>query len=54
MLSQDAVHLKLTQKVLPCGPVAKAPSSQCRGLGFNAWSGNSIPHAATKDLTYCS
>ena len=21
---------------------------QCRGLGFNPWSGNQIPHAATK------
>ena len=23
------------------------PSSQCRGPGFNPWSGNWIPHAAT-------
>ena len=25
---------------LPCGPVVKTPHSQCRGLGFNPWSGN--------------
>ena len=29
----------------PGGPVAKAPLSQCRGPGFNVWSGNWIPHA---------
>ena len=34
----------------PGGPVARTPSSQCRGPGFNPWSGNWIPHAATKDL----
>ena len=34
----------------PGGPVAKTPRSQCRGPGFDAWSGNWIPHAATKDL----
>ena len=33
---------------LGLGPEAKTPSSQCRGLRFNAWSGNQIPHAATK------
>ena len=40
----------------PGGLVAKTPYSQCRGPGFNLWSGNSIPHAtinsshtATKD-----
>ena len=35
----------------PGGPVGKAPLSQCRGPGFNPWSGNQIPHAATKDPT---
>ena len=35
---------------LPGGPVAKTPCSQCRGPGFNPWSGNWIPHAATKSL----
>ena len=29
----------------PSGPVDKTPSSQCRGLGFDPWSGN-------QDLTY--
>ena len=34
------------------GPVAKTPCScsQCRGPGFNPWSGNLIPHATTKSL----
>ena len=32
----------------PGGPVAKTPYSQCRGPGFNPWSGNWIPHASTK------
>jgi len=36
----------------PGGPVAKTPNSQRRGLGFDPWSGNKIPHAATKDTTY--
>ena len=26
--------------LIPAGPVAKSPRCQCRGLGFNAWSGN--------------
>ena len=40
----------------PGGPVAKALTCQCKGPGFNPWSGNQIPcvaakclHAATKD-----
>ena len=32
------------------GPVAKTPCSQCRGLRFNPWSGNYIPHFTTKSL----
>ena len=32
------------------GPVAKILSSQCRGPGFDPWSGNEIPHATTKSL----
>ena len=32
----------------PGGPVVKTPYSQCRGSGFNPWSVNYIPHAATK------
>ena len=32
----------------PGGPVAKASCFQCRRPGFDPWSGNSIPHAATK------
>ena len=31
------------------GPVAKTPHFQCRGPRFHSWSGNQIPHTATKD-----
>ena len=34
----------------PGGPVAKILCSQCKGPGFDPWSGNWIPHAATKSL----
>ena len=30
------------------GPVAKTLGSQCTGSRFDPWSGNYIPHAATK------
>ena len=33
----------------PGGPVAKTPCSQCRGPEFDPWSGNEVPHDATKD-----
>ena len=29
----------------PGGAVEETPRSQCRGSGFNIWSGNWIPHA---------
>ena len=32
----------------PGGPVARTPHSQCWGHGFNPWSGNQIPHTATR------
>ena len=32
----------------PGGRVAKTLCSQCRGLGFDPWSGNQIPHVTTK------
>ena len=32
------------------GPVAKTLLCQCRGFGFDPWSGNWIPHAETKSL----
>ena len=54
----------------PGDPAVKTPSSQCRGPGFDPWSGNykpharlrvcmwqlKIPHAVTKteDLVCCS
>ena len=34
----------------PGGPIAKTPCSQCRGPGFDPYSGKEFPHAATKDL----
>ena len=46
------LHSKCHLQGLPGGygfcSVAKAPYSQCRGPGFNIWSGNSIPYARTK------
>lgn len=36
-------------KDFPGGPVAKTLRSQCRGPGFNPWSGGYIPHVTTKD-----
>ena len=38
---------KLVQE-LPGGPVAKTLCSQCREPGFDPWTGNWIPHAATE------
>ena len=32
----------------PGGPVVKTQSSQCRGPGFNPWSGNYVSHAPAK------
>ena len=42
--------LKYLLRDFPGGPVAETPGSQCTGLGFDLWSGNYIPHAATKSL----
>jgi hypothetical protein len=39
---------ELTCWDFPGGPGAKTPCSQCRGPGFDFWSGNQIPHASTK------
>ena len=35
-------------KDFPGGPVVKTPHSQRTGPGFDPWSGNQIPNAATK------
>ena len=43
--------LKIPPSGLPGGPVAKTPCSQCRGPGFDPWSGNLSSHATTKDPT---
>ena len=47
---QDSFHSsKLSRSQdFPGGPVAKTLSSQCKGPGFNPWSGNWIPHVTTK------
>ena len=44
---------KNVSRDFPGGPVAGTPYSQCRGHGFNPWSGNQIPHIETKMFT-CS
>ena len=36
----------------PGGPVLVVLHSQCRGPGFDPWSGYWIPHASTKDPTH--
>ena len=48
------------ERDFPGGPVAMTPCFQCRGLEFDPWSGNYIPHAtdkslhtSTKDLACC-
>ena len=46
---QNSAEYNILMRNFPCGPVAKAPCSQCRGPRFNPWSGNWIPHAAAKD-----
>ena len=39
---------KQRSRDVPGGPLVKTPCIQCRGPGFNPWSGNQIPYAATK------
>ena len=41
---------KSSSRDFPGGPVAKSPCSQNRDPGFDPWSGNLIPHAATESL----
>ena len=36
----DHLSLKIILRDFPGGPVGKTPHSQCRGSGFNPWSGN--------------
>ena len=45
---EKIIYLNYVHGDFPGGPVAKTPSSQCRGPGFDTWSGNWIPHATTK------
>ena len=53
LAQEKEVYMSIKKKYgdFPGGPVAKVPSSQCRGPRFNPWSGNYIPHATTKDPT---
>ena len=37
---EKIIYLNYVHGDFPGGPVAKTPSSQCRGPGFNPWSGN--------------
>ena len=46
--SGELFFKRLEFRHFPCGPVAKTRRSQCRGPGFNPWSGNKIPHTITK------
>ena len=39
-LVRMAIIKKSTNRDFPGGPVVKTPSFQCRGHGFNPWSGN--------------
>ena len=39
----------MTTRDFTAGLVAESPHSQCRGPEFDFWSGNWIPHAATKN-----
>ena len=47
--SKDNIRAeKPTGRDFPAGPGAKTPRSKGRGPGFHPWSGNQIPHIATK------
>ena len=46
--NKSSDKLRAYARDFPDGPVAKTPCSQCRGPGFNPWSGNYIPLATTK------
>ena len=35
---------------LPWGSVVETLHSQCRGPGFDPWSGKSVPHTATRSV----
>ena len=41
--------VKTHLREFPVGSEARILSSACRGPGFDPWSGNWLPHAATKD-----
>ena len=36
----DLLHLKLFIREFPGSPVVRPPRFQCRGHGFNPWTGN--------------
>ena len=61
LFTQHVPAAGLGTRNLPGGPVAKTLHSQCRGQGFDHWSGNQVSHAAakcsnaaTKDLACCN
>ena len=47
-------HEKQRGRGRPWSPVAKTPCSQCRGPGFDPWSGNQILQAPTKESACCN
>ena len=46
------IDLETESRNFPGDPMAKTLRSQFRGHGFDPWSGNQIPHVATK--TWCN
>ena len=46
--SSQIIEFQTAREQLPRGPVGKNPSSQCRGPGFDPWSGSQMPYALTK------
>ena len=40
MITISVITKENASRDFPGGPVAKTPCSQCRGSGFNPWSGN--------------
>ena len=49
-LANEYIHLNIHRDFLG-SPVAKTPSAQCRGSGFDPWLEKLIPHATAKGPT---
>ena len=46
-MAQNIINKKCMLRDFPGGPVVKTPCSQCRGHGFDPWSGNEDPTCHT-------